>query len=132
MDKQSVVKVYRIFFALLTVVAMAYLIYDADDRGVFNAGNFFSYFTIQSNIFVAVTFLFFALRVLPSSPTHDYIRGAVTLYMTLTGIVYGVLLSGYTSELQTTVVWCDNIVHKIIPLAVFADWLIDPPKSRLE
>lgn len=127
-----VVKSYRIVFALLAIVAMVYQAYHLDDAGVFKPGNYFSFFTIQNNILSAAIFLYLVIRTRPSTPALDYIRGAITLYLTLTGIVYGFLLSGYTAEIQTAVVWVDNVLHKIIPLAIFADWLIDPPKSRLD
>ena len=51
--------------------------------------------------------------------------------MVTTGIIYDQLLSGYTKELQTAVIWVDNIVHRTMPVVMVIDWLADPPKSVL-
>lgn len=132
MSKQQTIQVYRVFFAVLTLVAMVIQALHLADVSSFHAGNFFSYFTIQNNILAAVVFLYLAVRTRPPTPTVDSVRGATTLYLTLTGIVYGVLLTGYQQEVQTSLDWVDTVLHRIIPLVVFADWLIAPPRDRIE
>ena len=67
----------------------------------------------------------------PPSRTAELLRGAAVLYMVTTGIVYGLLLSGYTDELQTATPWVNNVVHRIFPIVLIADWLINPPAVRL-
>jgi hypothetical protein len=52
--------------------------------------NFFSFFTVQSNILAVVLLLGGGLAD-PRPPRWAYFRGAVTLYMVITGIVYAVL-----------------------------------------
>jgi hypothetical protein len=61
----------------------------------------------------------------------DAVRGAVTLYIAITGIVFAVLLSGLQESLDTHIGWIDFVVHKLIPIVLVADWLIDPPRHRL-
>jgi hypothetical protein len=134
MAKPIWISAYRIFFALLAIVAMGYQLYhlyDVIDN--YSPANFFSFFTIQSNIFASVVFLLAARTSLGDKPsrTFDMVRGAAALYMGTTGVVYGLLLSGYTEELQTSVIWVDNVVHRIFPLIVVADWLIAPPSRRI-
>ncbi|MGH2534125.1 MAG: Pr6Pr family membrane protein [Thermomicrobiales bacterium] len=129
-ERRWFVVLYRVAFALLGVAAMGYQLVDSirDDR---NVVNFFSFFTIQSNI-IAVALLFYgALRSpdRPPSPTLDLLRGAAVLYMTTTGIVYALLLSDV--DVQTTIDWVNTVVHQIIPIVVALDWLIDPPQTRL-
>ena len=51
--------------------------------------------------------------------------------MAITGIVFALLLSGLQEELQTTIPWVDFVVHKLMPVVLVADWLIDPPRHRL-
>jgi hypothetical protein len=128
------VALYRLVFALVTLTAIGYQAYHLHDVGVFKPANFFSFFTIQNNTLAALLFLYLAVRPAGGAPSVqlDYVRGAVTLSMTLVGVVYGLLQSGYTAELQTAVIWVDNVVHRIMPLVVFADWLIDPPRARLD
>lgn len=135
MTKRDWIRGYRIVFALTTIFAMTYqFIQGYNDNPDFRASNFFSFFTIQSNIIVAVVLLIAGLTALGEHPTRrfDLIRGAAVAYIALVGVVYGILLSGYQEELQTTLPWVDNIVHRIIPLVMVADWFIDPPKARIE
>ncbi|MGH2558513.1 MAG: Pr6Pr family membrane protein [Thermomicrobiales bacterium] len=121
---------YRVAFALLAIAAMAYQLIESirDDR---SAVNFFSFFTIQSNIIAAGLLLYTALRAPDGVPsrTLDLLRGAAVLYMTTTGIVYALLLSG--EDVQTTIGWVNTVVHQIIPIVVVLDWLLDPPRTRL-
>ena len=43
-----------------------------------------------------------------------YFRGAVTLYMVITGIVYALLLSDV--DVQLTTMWVNEVLHEILPL----------------
>lgn len=95
----------------------------------FPLSHFVSYFTIQSNLFAAAVLFWggaLQFRGLPKA-RRDVIRGAAVLYLSVTGVVYGVLLAGYQEELQTTIPWVDTVLHRIIPLALVADWLLEPP-----
>ena len=58
-------------------------------------------------------------------------RGAVTLYITITGVVFALLLAGLQESLDTHIAWVDFTVHKLMPVVLVADWLIDPPRHRL-
>jgi hypothetical protein len=124
--KQSWLSVARVVFAGSSIVAMVYqLTHPANKEVDHRVANFFSFFTIESNIFAAAILLIAVWRNrqgVPPSPTFDLLRGAATLYMATTGIVYGVLLSGYQEELQTTIPWVDTIVHMIFPLYLVVDW----------
>ena len=51
--------------------------------------------------------------------------------MAITGVVFALLLSGLQEELQTTIPWVDFVVHKLMPVVLVADWLVDPPRHRL-
>lgn len=90
--------------------------------------NYFSYFTILSNLFAAGILLAGALRGPgPQSRTFDLLRGAAVMYMLTTGIVFAVLLSGH----KVSTPWANAILHKIMPLMMIVDWLIDPPRTQL-
>ena len=98
----------------------------------FQKANFFSFFTIQSNV-LGVAALF-ALVLVPRarrSSLFDGARTAAVLYMAITGVVFALLLSGLQEELQTTIPWVDFVVHKLMPIVLVADWLLDPPRHRL-
>lgn len=130
--RPSLVQAYRIVFALLTFVTVAYQFWQRTSVPDFRPANFFSFFTIQSNLFAACVFLWSA-----SQPVHapdlrrDLVRGAAVTYLTITGVVYGLLLSGYQVELQTTIPWVDTVLHRVMPLILIIDWLLNPPYHRL-
>ena len=95
--------------------------------------NFFSFFTIQSNLFACAVFLWLAIQPSSheSSSGRDLIRGAVVLYMSITGVVYGLLLSGLQAHLQVTIPWVNTILHRLMPIIMVVDWLVDPPLKAL-
>ncbi len=122
----------RLAFAVAAVVAMTYQFASSSDRPGFGAGNFFSFFTIQSNVFAAA--ILGLAAIVPRggrTPLFDAVRGAVTLYIAITGVVFALLLSGLQESLQTTLPWVDFVVHRLIPIVVVVDWLVDPPRHRL-
>ena len=124
--------VARLGFAAVAIVAMTYQFASLNQRPGFSAANFFSFFTIQSNILaVAILSLTALVPRAMRTPLFDGVRGAVTLYMVITGVVFALLLSGLQEELQTTIPWVDFVVHKLMPVVLVADWLLDPPRHRL-
>ena len=135
MTRESWIALYRVGFSALALVAIGYQF--ADGRGNnpdFRTVNFFSFFTIQSNLYAVAILLLAVLidRRGRPSPTFDLFRGAAVLYMVTTGIVYGLLLSGYQEELQTTLPWVDTVVHRVMPIVLVADWLIGPPRTAID
>lgn len=124
---------YKLFFGLLGFAAVVTEIATLVERGVFVPANFFSFFTIESNIFAGLMFIVSAVAVAASVKSRRLamLRGAATLYMIVTGIVFAVLLSGIEGATLTAVPWDNIVLHYIIPLAVVGDWLIDPPHQRI-
>ncbi len=131
--RELVLSAVRIAFAVTGVVAMTYQFSALDNTlPTFSPGNFFSFFTIQSNILAASLLATAALvRRGERTAPFDAVRGAVTLYIAITGVVFALLLSGLQESLDTHIGWVDFVVHKLIPLVVVADWLIDSPRHRL-
>lgn len=87
--------------------------------------NFFSFFTIQSNIIgaVAITTAALAGPVARSSVWLSQLRGAATLYMGITGMIFSLLLSG--ADVQTPIPWVNSVLHYVFPLFIVIDWLVD-------
>jgi len=133
MNKRQFLIGIRLFFAALTVAAIAtQLIYSSQYALSFSLVNFFSFFTILSNVFAAVVFVLSALYLLAGrrpSPADDVIRGASVLYMAVTGVVYSTLLTNIDVDL--TLPWVNLQLHYIMPLVVVADWLYQPQLSKL-
>ncbi len=123
----------RLFFAVLNIAAIVMqLLYSTQYVVNFSLINFFSFFTILSNVFVAVVFIMSAYYLAigrKPSVADDVLRGASVLYMAITGIVYSLLLSGVDVDL--TLPWVNLQLHYIMPIVVIADWLYQPQKNKL-
>lgn len=121
---------YRLLFALLTFAAVVTEIATLSERGRFVASNFFSYFTIEANLFATVVFLLSALTIRPGRALA-MLRGASALYMAITGIAFSVLLSGIEDAEFTAVPWDNVVLHYVMPIAVVIDWFVDLPRTRI-
>ncbi len=122
----------RIGFGLLVLAALAFMIWTLVEEDSFNALNFFTFFTVLSNLLAAAVFLEGGRRQLSGSPgVPDLWRGAAVGYMSVTYIVFAVLLRDLQEELQTHVAWVDSVLHRVMPIAVAVDWLVAPPRSAI-
>ena len=130
MDRMSPLTQVRAFTGVLTLVAIGAQLKTTFDAGVLNPVNFFSYFTIQSNLIGAAVLLYLAVRGgAPRSARVDWWRGAACVYLTVTFFVVIFLLS--TTDVGLQLPWVDVVLHKVVPIVVVADYLIDPPTTRL-
>ncbi|HUF00824.1 MAG TPA: Pr6Pr family membrane protein [Gaiellaceae bacterium] len=122
----------RLAFATTAVVAMTYQFAVLNVEPGYAKGNFFSFFTIQSNILaVAALCLLVLVPRASRTPLFDAVRSGIVLYMATTGVVFALLLSGLQEELQTATSWADFVVHRLMPIVLVLDWLLDPPRHRL-
>lgn len=123
---------YKLFFALLGFSAIVTEIATIVERGRFNPANFFSFFTIESNILALVVLLLSAIAVaMGKNGKLDSLRGAVTVYMLIVGIGFSFLLAGLEDVALTAVPWDNTVLHYIMPIAMLVDFLIDRPKHKL-
>ncbi|MFD5214062.1 Pr6Pr family membrane protein [Microbacterium sp. NPDC058345] len=102
------------------------------------AVNFFSFFTVLSNLGAAVALALGAIWAWTKG--RDAAREprwlAVTLccvatYMIVTGIVYNLLLRGIELPQGSTVGWSNEVLHVVIPLFLLADVLFAPRRRPL-
>jgi hypothetical protein len=125
------VRAYRIVFALLALAVIAYQLVTQSQRPGFVPANFFSFFTIQSNLIAAFLFVYLvAARPVPSR-WLDLVRGAAVMALTLMGVVHAVLLSGYQALLGVPELSVDTVQHRLMPLVFLLDWFIEPPRGRI-
>lgn len=133
LTKYEWLAVYRLFFGVLAVVAIVAQLASSMSDADFSLVNFFSFFTIQSNILAAGLFLTVGAAMLLGARKGSLhlamFRGAATLYMLMTGIIYALLLSGL--EVQLTLPWVNVVLHYIMPVAVMMDWLIATPRYKI-
>jgi hypothetical protein len=126
------ISLLRIGFGAMALVAVGVQLVTTIQDGN-SAVNFFSFFTIESNLLAAAVLLvvgFGALAGVRARRTFAFIRGAATLYMVITGIVFALLLAGLEQRLQVTVPWINIVLHYIMPVVMLVDWLLFPPKFR--
>ncbi len=133
MNRQRVLGIFRLFFALLTLAALGTQLSLGLQRDTFSVANFFSFFTIQSNLIGSAVFLFTGFAALRAADTDRFamFRGAATLYLTMTGIIYFLLLRGLEASLQTPVPWVNTVLHYLMPAALLVDWLVAPPGQKI-
>ncbi|SMQ68087.1 Pr6Pr family membrane protein [Agreia sp. VKM Ac-1783] len=109
------------------------------DRGVTNIGsnvvNFFSFFTIESNV-AAVAVLAVGAGLLATRSGDDpewfqVTRAAVVSYMVVTGVVYNLLLRGIELPQGATLGWSNEIVHAVAPAYLLLDWILAPGRRAI-
>jgi hypothetical protein len=114
--------------ALGTAAMITTLVQVLDQNG--SVANYFSYFTILSNIFgVAVLCAGGFAQLRGTKPVPDYVRGAACLYLMITGVVAWTLLRNVA--LPEGNLWTNDVVHGVMPAAAVLDWLIIPPRGPL-
>ena len=97
--------------------------------------NFFSFFTIESNVLAVVAFAVGAVVVATGRAEtvgFTVFRLVAVTYMTVTLIVYNLLLRGIELPQGQTVPWSNEVLHVVGPLLIIADWLFTPGRNRLE
>ena len=130
---ETTLRTVRLALASLLAVALAsqLLIGLSRDEGL-TVVRFFSYFTVLSNALAVV-----ALVMLAGRPGRDHqpgfasYRGAVTVYMAVTGLVYAVVLAPNLADVAVPEPWIDWAIHVVGPVAMAADWFLHPPTASL-
>jgi hypothetical protein len=118
----ALVRVARLAFAGLAIAAIVAAI-----RVTGSLADFFSYFTIESNL-LAIVVLIVGGVLNPQGPRWVYLRGAATVFMVITGIVYAVLLAH--AEVGLTSPWINDTLHRVTPVVMLVDWIAFSPWSR--
>lgn len=130
MRRSGFLPALRLGFVGLVLVAIIAQAAVLADVGAFDPTRFFAFFTIQSNLIGVAAFLWLlVVGQRRRSRGLEVLRGAAAVYLTVTFFVVIVLLSGVDVQLQ--LVWVDVVLHKVFPVIVVLDWILDPPMHRL-
>lgn len=129
MDRYLAFITFRTLFATLAIGAVVVQMLALLGGPTFHPLNFFSYFTIQSNLIAAAVLLIGAIRRDVHTPTFDLVRGGAVAYLVTTGIVFSVLLSG--TDVDTAIPWVNSVLHEVLPIVIVVDWLLDPPSRHI-
>lgn len=105
--------------------------HDSDFTGL----NFFSYFTIQSNLLCAVVLIMGAALIASNKaygPWFTFLRGGMVINMAITGLVYALLLQ-HASDAHAGLhfSWINFVAHQLAPVFVFVEWLVWAPKYQI-
>lgn len=131
-------RIYRLVTSLVVWFALIlqfYLITRGRTGGdlVQVAVNFFSFFTILSNLLCALALASVVLA--PRSAVGAFfarsaVRGGITLYIGVTGAIYVTILQGLWNP--TGLQWvADILLHYATPIIFIVDWLLFTPRARL-
>lgn len=104
-----------------------------NDEGLFEAVparivNVLSYFTVQSNILVALTTGLLAVRLQRTETWFRVLRLTAVIAITITGVVFHLALKGLT-ELTDKAATADWILHTASPLLCLGGWLLLGPRG---
>jgi hypothetical protein len=120
---------FRLLVAVLEVVAIIGNFQYVLGFRFFAITNFFSYFTVQSAMAAVVTLAiagWFALRR-PRDPAWlGILRTMVTVYVLVSGIVFGVIVAqASTQDYRVDVPWSDTLLHFVVPALAVVAWTTD-------
>ena len=104
------------------------------DDTPFRVVNFFSFFTIASNVAAAITLVLAVVftRAQGAPQWLTVARASATTYMVTTGIVYNLLLRGIELPQGRTLDWANEVMHVWGPLLLVLDWLFGPGRRALD
>lgn len=128
---------WRILFAVVGwtgLLAQYGLSLEAGTRSVLGSTVvFFSYFTVLTNVLVALALTAPALA--PDSrlgrwTASEGVRAAMAMYIAVVALIYHLLLAG-TWNPQGLLFYVNQILHTVMPIAFVLDWLLFVPKGRL-
>ena len=118
----GLVAIFEGFFGLLGLYALAQEVIVRWQRGELDLVNLWSHFTYQSTLIAVVALLASTITIWRGveSKSIDLLRGAATLYMIVTGIVYAVLLN----DADPAVMFDHHVMHQIIPVFMVVSWFL--------
>jgi len=125
-----VLRLVRAATVAIAIVAVVVQMQTLADAGRLDIVNFLSFFTIQSNVIAIVALGIMGVRPPGQRPRWlESLRGAAAVYLTITFVVVLLLLEDVDVGLQLA--WVDFVLHKLTPVVIVADLLLDPPTVRL-
>ena len=126
--------VLRLLTAALVLAALAATVLEAAGRTRINPFNLFGYFTVQSNVILAVVLAVAGARLLRDRPVSDALvaaRACAVSYIAVVGLVFAVLLAPLGAAGGVPVPWANTVLHVVTPVVGVVDWLVGPDRRRL-
>ena len=138
MEKQNLERFYlaaMVIIGWFALVTQFYINMTSGISGIWELMvRYFSYFTIQTNILVAVCFT--ALLLKPQSKwgrffSRQQTLSAITVYIVIVGLIYNTILR-FLWEPEGLQKIVDELLHSVIPLLVLFYWFVFTAKDRLQ
>ena len=129
--------IYRIIFAALswfTFIASPIIYAVAYNRPILEWFYSFIAFTIQTNFVISI---WFTLAILWHNKPESLkkiigpLKGAFTMYITITFVVFAILLSPFYQPTGWAA-FSNLVIHYITPIAFIVDWVLTETKVRYE
>ena len=111
----------------VALVVQFILLIDRDGSVV----NFFSYFTIESNILVLIASAMIFVKADRGGTAFGILRLAGLVGITITGIIFSTVLAG-SVELNGIDWWTDKAFHYVVPAMAVIGFVIIKPRTRLD
>jgi len=120
-----------VLLQLLLVVTGSAVLAETDPPSLAaRVGRFLCYFTIQSNVLVAVSTAFLAREASYDEPRWRVVRAAAVVGITITGLVHFVLLRPLL-DLDGLDRLADTLLHVVVPMLAVVGWLAFGPRPRI-
>lgn len=132
MNKRVLLGSYRLIVGMIAGGVVIAQMVHGFFRPPFDYANYLSFFSIQSNLFAAFVLIVSAIQMFRGGrgETGTFLRGAATLYLTLAGTVYLILLRGASESLLNPREQTNAVLHYLVPTAMLLDWFFTP-KERI-
>lgn len=122
--------------ASLLGLAIQVVVSAGNEEGLFPTAagrvfNVFCYFTVQSNLLVAVTSILLLVRPERESLTFRALRLTGLIAITVTFVIYHTALSNLV-ELDGWAAVADQLVHTVAPVLAVVSWLVAGPRGQAD
>ena len=118
------------FLGFTAIIIQLYLMMENRVAPIFETAiRFFSFFTILTNIITAIYFLTEVFRTSKPFTNPSKFLTPVTVYITIVGLVYQILLRHTWSPTGTQMI-VDELLHTIVPLLAVIYWYLFYPKTK--
>jgi hypothetical protein len=128
----AVVAITALVLQLVLVIKGGRVLDETDQPGLgLRLGRLVTYFTIQSNVLVAVTTLQLAHDPRRDGPTWRAVRLAAVVGITVTGVVHFLLLRPLL-DLDGADYVADKLLHMVVPVLAAVGWALFGPRPRVD
>lgn len=129
---RTLLRTLRLALASLLAVALVAQLAIGMSRSALTVVRFFSYFTVLSNAMAVVLLIMLAARPRRgASPRFAVFRGAITVYMSATGLVHALPIAPGAGDVGVSEPWIDWCIRVIGPIAMALDWIAHPPPVKV-